>query len=218
MTRTVCRVISGCSHGTGRHFFSKDTLAGHCRGCCIGTCTVSHPFPSISGSIAAGYIQPRFPITGKWFVWAGAANRWPLVIVYDLMMFPNPWGQTKESVIQESVIMVVPFAVTTLLLRWCSVELVADGLKRMRALRSTTPPTEPHPVSLSIWILAAVLNLLLGWSTSGWVLAPSRSQSPGNFYPTLAMSLVLDLTIVAFDISLIWKVAKTRRLRRIRNR
>lgn len=161
--------------------------------------------------IAGGYIQARFPITGKWFVWAGAANLWPAVLVYDVMMFPNPWGQTKEP-----AIMVVPFAATTLLLTWCSAELVVDGIKRIRALRST-PPTEPHPLSLSVWILAVVLNLLLGWSTLGWVLTPSQYRSPDNFYSTLAMSLTLDLTIVAFDFSLIWRVAKGSRLRRIRN-
>jgi hypothetical protein len=161
--------------------------------------------------IVGGVIQPRFPTTGKWFVWAGAANLWPVVIVYDVMMYPNPWSQIKAP-----VIMVVPFAATTLLLTWCSVELVADGLKRMRAVRST-PPTEPHPLSLSVWILAGLLNLLLGWSTLGWVLAPSRYQSPGNLYSALATSLVLALTIVAFDISLIWRVGKARRLRRITN-
>ncbi len=157
--------------------------------------------------IAGGLMQARFPTTGKWLVWAGAANLWPVVIVYDVMMFPNPWGQTKDP-----VIMVVQFAATTLLLTWCSVELVADGLKRIRVLRSTQP-TEPHPVSLGVWILAVVLNLLLVQSTLGWALAPSGYRSPGNFYSTLATSLVLDLTIVAFDISLIWRVAEARRLR-----
>jgi hypothetical protein len=158
--------------------------------------------------IAGGLMQPRFPITGKWFVWAGAANLWPVVIVYDVMMFPNPWGQTKDP-----VIIVVPFAATTLLLTWCSVELVADGLKRMRALRST-PPTGPHPVSLGVWILAVVLNLSSGWSTLGWVLAPSRYRSPGNFYSTLAMSLVQAATVAALDISLISRAVKLRRVLR----
>ena len=161
--------------------------------------------------IAGGLMQPRFPTTGKWFVWTGAANLWPVVIVYDVMMFPNPWDQTKDP-----VIMVVPFAATTLLLTWCSVEFIADGLKRMRS-RLSAPTAEPRPVSLGLWIFAVALNILLGWSTLGWVLAPSRYRSAGNFYSTLAMSLVLDLTIVAFDISLIWRVAKTRRLRRITN-
>jgi hypothetical protein len=161
--------------------------------------------------IAGGYIQPRFPITGKWLVWAGAANLWPVVMVYDVMMFQDLWGKTKSP-----ELMVLTFPVATVALMWCSVELVRDGVKRVHARRSI-PPTEPHPVSLGAWILGVVLNLLLGWSTLGWVLAPSGYRSPGNFYSALAMSLVLALTIVAFDISLIWRVAMARRLRRIRN-
>jgi hypothetical protein len=161
--------------------------------------------------IAGGYIQPRFPITGKWFVWAGAANLWPVVVLYDVMMFQDLWGKTKSP-----ELMVLTFPVTTVLLVWCSVELVRDGVKRVHARRST-PPTEPHPVSLGVWILAVVLNLLLAWSTLGWVLAAIRYGSPGNFYSSLAMSVVQALTIVAFDISLMWRVAKLRQLRRIRN-
>jgi hypothetical protein len=164
-------------------------------------------FPALI--IIGAVYQPRFPTTGKWFVWASAANLWPVVIVYDVMMFQDLWGKTKSP-----ELMVLTFPGTTALLTWCSVELVRDGLKRVHARRSF----EPHPVSLSVWILAMALNLLLGWSTLGWVRAPSQYRSPGNFYSALAMSVVLDLTVVAFDISLIWRVVKTRRLRRIRNR
>ena len=68
--------------------------------------------------IAGGYIQPRFPITGKWFVWAGAVNLWPVVVLYDAMMFQDLWGKTKSP-----ELMVLTFPVTTVLLLWCSVEL-----------------------------------------------------------------------------------------------
>ncbi len=69
-------------------------------------------------------------------------------------------------------------------------------------------------MSLGVWILAVVLNVLLGWSTLGWALSPSGYRSPENFYSALVTSLVLDLTIVAFDISLIRRVVKLTRTSR----
>jgi hypothetical protein len=158
--------------------------------------------------IAGGIIQPRYPGTGKWFVWAGAANLWAVVIVYDAMMFPHPWRLSENP-----IYMVLPFSATTVLLTWCSVELIADGLKRLRTRRSM-PPAEPRPVSRGVWILAVVLNLLLCWEAVGWALAPSRDRSSGNFYSTLAMSLVQAATFVALDISLMRRVVKLRRVRR----
>lgn len=155
---------------------------------------------------AGGIIQPRFPTTGKWFVWAGAANLGMVVIMYDVMMFPHPWRQTKDP-----EYMVLPLAATTVLLIWCYGELVADGLKRMRA-RTSIPAAEPRPVSLGVWLFAVVLNLLFGRQAAGLVLAPSLYCPSGNCYP-LAMSLVQALTIVAFDISLLRRVVKLRRAR-----
>jgi hypothetical protein len=65
--------------------------------------------------IAGGYIQPRFPTIGKWFVWVGAASLWVDVIVYDEMMFQDLRGQTKSP-----EYMVLTFSATTVLLTWCS--------------------------------------------------------------------------------------------------
>jgi hypothetical protein len=155
--------------------------------------------------IAGGYVQPRFPTTGKWFVWAGAANLWVVVIEYDAMMFPHPWGQTKDP-----EYMVLPFAATTVLLAWFSVELVADALRRMR-VRRAMPPAEPRPLSRGVWILAAVLNLWLGWVAAGWVLAPRMYRSSGNFYSSLAMLLVPIATVMVLNICLLRSVLKLRR-------
>jgi hypothetical protein len=77
--------------------------------------------------IAGGIIQPRSPATGKWFVWAGAASLWVVVIVYDVMIFQDLWRQTKVPEYME-----LAFSATTVLLIWCSVELPADALRRMR--------------------------------------------------------------------------------------
>jgi len=154
--------------------------------------------------IVGGMIQPRYPITGKWFVWAGAANLGVVVIMYDAMMSPHPWRQPKSP-----AYMVLTFWATTVLLIWCSAELIVDGLKRMWTRRSV-PPAEPSPVSLGVWILAVVLSLFVGWDVKGWVLESSLRRHPGEFY-TLAMALVQAVIVVAFDISLIWRVVKLRR-------
>ncbi|MGB8730990.1 MAG: hypothetical protein WCC99_07070 [Candidatus Sulfotelmatobacter sp.] len=61
--------------------------------------------------IVGGMIHPRYPTTGKWFVWMGAASLWPVVIVYDVMMFQDLWGRTKSP-----EYMVLAFPVTTVLL------------------------------------------------------------------------------------------------------
>jgi len=159
--------------------------------------------------IAGGIIQPRFPTTGKWFVWAGAANLGVVVLMYDVMMFPHPWRQTKDP-----EYMVLPFAATTVLLIWCYGELAADGLRRMRA-RTSMPPAEPRRVSLGVWIFVVGLNLLLVWGAARWVLAPSWHNHSGDFYfYPFAMSLVQALTIAAFDIYLMRRVVMLRRARR----
>lgn len=156
--------------------------------------------------IAGGIIQPRFPTAGKWFVWAGAANLAVVVISYDLMMSPHPWRQPKSP-----AYMVLTFWATTVLLVWCSAELIVDGLKRIRAWRSM-PPAEPQPVSLGIWILAVVLNLIICKEAAGWLLAPSWHRPPVDVY-TLGMPLVQAVIVVAFDISLMRRVVKLRRAR-----
>src|SRR5882762_2951598 len=112
------------------------------------------------------------------------------------MMFQDTRGRTKIP-----GYMLLTFSATTLLLTWCSVEFVADAIKRMRARRST-PPAEPRPVGLGLWTFAVVLNFLLCWVTAGWALAPSRYRQAASFY-SLAVTLLQALTIVAFDISLI---------------
>ncbi|MGA7567083.1 MAG: hypothetical protein WBW53_13600 [Terriglobales bacterium] len=154
--------------------------------------------------IVGGMIQPRYPTLGKWFVWVGAANLWVVVIMYDAMMSPHPWRQPKSP-----VYMVVTFWAATVLLIWCSVEFVVDGLKRMRARRSL-PPVEPRPVSLGVWILAGVLSLFVGRNAAGWVLEPSWRQHSDIFY-LLGVTVVQAVLVVSFDISLLRRVVKLMR-------
>lgn len=157
--------------------------------------------------IAGGYLQPRYPTTGKWFVWAGAANLGVVLIVYDVMMFPHPFRQPEFP-----AHMVLAFSASTVLLAWCYAELVVDGVRRMRARRSM-PPRQARPLALDVWILAVFLNLLLGWVVTGWVLTQATYRDFSDF-SRLAMSLALAATIVAFDLSLVGQSVKPRRARR----
>ena len=152
--------------------------------------------------IVGGMIQPRYPTMGKWFVWAGAANLWIVVIEYDAMMSLHPWRQPESP-----VNMVVPFWATTVLLIWCSGELVVDGIRRMRA-RGSLIPAEPRPVSLVVWIIAGVLSVFVGRQAAGWVLHPSWYRHSDIFY-LLWSTVVQAVLVVAFDISLIRRVVET---------
>jgi hypothetical protein len=158
--------------------------------------------------IVGGMIQPRHPTMGKWFVWAGAANLSVVVVMYDAMMSPHPWRQPSSP-----AYMVVTFWATTVLLMWCSVELVVDGLKRMRA-RRLMPSVEVRPVSPAVWILAGVLSLFVGRNAVGWVLEPTWRQHADIFY-LLGITVVQAVLVVAFDISLIRRVVKRMRESRV---
>jgi hypothetical protein len=155
--------------------------------------------------IAGGIIQSRFTTAGRWLVWAGAAAVGPITFMYDAMLFPHSGLQPQY--------MAVAFSASTVLLIWCYAELVIDGVRRIRARRSTSP-TAPRPVSPGAWILAVVLSLFVGWNSVRWVLAPAPSGyfHSGLFYP-LTTFLVEAGVVVAFDISLIRKAAKLRRAR-----
>jgi hypothetical protein len=157
--------------------------------------------------IAGGVIQPRHPSAGRWLVWIGAVNLAIITLMYDVMLFQHPRLHPDY--------MTVAFSVSTILLLWCYVELVVDGIKRLRA-RGSTPPPVPRPVSRGIWVLALVLSLLVvlrsvGWFV-GWVFAPAKSGyfHSGPFYP-LVMFLVNAGIVVAFDISLTREAARFKR-------
>ena len=160
--------------------------------------------------IAGGIIQDRYPSVGRWFVWAGAASLWVAVIRFDAMMFLHPWRHLDY--------MVLTFAATTVLLTWCSVELVADALKRMR-VRTSMPLAKPRPISRGVWIFAVVLNLLVCWEVAVGVLPPNWDRYSVIFYNlTMLLMLLLKqgiIVVVAFDIFLIGRIVKLRRVRRV---
>lgn len=162
-----------------------------------------HPALLITG----GIIQPRHPSAGRWLVWIGAVNVGMITLIYDAMLFPHPWSHPDY--------MTVAFSVTTILLLWCCVELVVDGIRRLRA-RSSMPPPVPRPVSRGVWVLALVLSLLVGLRSvgwfAGWVFAPAKSVY-FHSVPLYSLGMFLANTgiVVAFDISLTREAARFKR-------
>lgn len=159
--------------------------------------------------IAGGISQPRFPNTGRWLVWGGAAELWVILITYDVfVIFPHPLSQP--------LLMTVPFLVATVLLLWCSAELIADGLSRLRARRSVAR-ARPSPVGWAAWIVAAVINFLVVWSgygTISWHRHPDTPGVPDNGFYSFGWLLVTGAIAIAFDISLIRRVVQLRLARR----
>lgn len=155
--------------------------------------------------IAGGLIQPRFPTIGKWFVWVGAAELWPVLITYDVyVLFPHPF---------QLLYMGLTFSALTALLIWCSVELIADGINRLR-LRGSMPQAQSQPVGWGVWIFGTVLNFMAVWMAYGligWGRQPDHIAADIHLFLT---PLVTAVIVIAFDISVIGRVAKHRRIRR----
>jgi len=154
--------------------------------------------------IVGGIIQARFPTTGRWLVWAGALCLGPVLITYDVMLFPHPF--VKPGYVA------LTFPAATILLVWCYAELVFDGLARMRA-RHSLPCAETHQVGWGPWIVAVALNLWIGRGVYGFV----SGYHSGDHHVTpsvlvaAAMTLPLVVIVVAFDIWLMSRTIKVRR-------
>jgi hypothetical protein len=158
--------------------------------------------------IAGGIIQPRFPSTGKWLVWGGAAMLGVPLIVYDSMLFVHPEGRAP-------LIMALTFPPATILLAWCYAELIGDGVRRLRA-RSSVRPAEPRPIGWGPWALAALLTFYMAWDfggLAGWYRGLNDHHLDAGARIAVSMHLVMLLVVVAFDISLVSRVAKLRKAR-----
>jgi hypothetical protein len=155
--------------------------------------------------IIGGIYQPRFPSTGRWLVWVGAAELWPVLITYDLyVLFPHPF---------QPLYMGLTFSASTVLLIWCSAELIVDGINRLR-VHLSMPKAELQPAGWGAWIVAAVLNFMVVWMAYGLI---GWHRQPNPIAPDIHVfltPLVTAVIVITFDISLIGRVAKLRRIRR----
>jgi hypothetical protein len=158
--------------------------------------------------IAGGIIQPRFPSTGKWLVWAGAAMLGVPLSVYDSMLFVHPEGRAP-------LIMTLTFPPATILLAWCYAELIGDSVKRLR-VRSSIRPAEPRPIGGGPWALAGLLIFYMAWDLgglAGWYRGLNDHHLDAGARIAISMHLVMLLVVVVFDISLASRVAKLQKAR-----
>ena len=152
-------------------------------------------------------LQPSLPDPGKrivkWFIWAWALGWSPYLVVVSFLLLLNRLPQAHYFVVLR-----VLSTVSALLILWWDIELIVDGVRRIRMSRST-PAQQPRPVGLGLWILAVAFNFCVGW---GLVNTISVYHGVGDLY-MLLMSMVLAVIVVIFDIYLTWRVVKLRRSR-----
>jgi hypothetical protein len=152
-------------------------------------------------------LQPRLSDPGKrlvkWFIWAWAFGWSPgLVLLAFRMRSGFPLDRDFVTLSVSSLLIA-----SALLILWWDVELIVDGVRRLRIWRSE-PPKEPRPVGRGTWIFAFLLNL---WA--GWGLLRGLTMYHRDLY-ALTMMLVEAIIVAAFDISLIRRVFKLRRAQR----
>ncbi len=155
----------------------------------------------------AALLQPSLSDSGKrivkWFIWVWAFGWSPGLVVISCLMLLNNLPHARYFVVLR-----VLSTVSALLVLWWDIELIVDGTRRIRMLRSA-PLREPRPVSWGLWIFAVVLNLWVGW---GLVNVISVYHGVGDLY-MLVMSTVEAVIVVALDVYLAWRVARLRRTR-----
>jgi hypothetical protein len=160
--------------------------------------------------IVGGIIQPRFPSTGRWILWAGAAMLAPPLIMYDIMLFVHPEGRAPLN-------MTLTFPPATILLVWCYAELVANGVRRLRARRSRAP-AEPRPIGWGPWAVAALLTSYMAWDFGGllgWYRGLNLYHLDAGARLAVSIHLVMLLIVVALDISLVSREVKVRKSRMV---
>ena len=159
-------------------------------------------FPTLL--IVGGIIQPRFRSAGRVLLWLGAVELWTILIIYDVTFF-----QPEHS----PLYMVLAFPASTILLTWCSAELIFDTLKQLRDQRSAR--RELQPTGWGDWFVAAVLNLILAWTGYSFIEGfrqSNRLHLQAPIYPYV-MDLLMVLIIIAFDVSLARRVLKMKHTR-----
>jgi hypothetical protein len=151
-------------------------------------------------------LQPRLSDPGKrfvkWLIWVWAAGWTPELVLLAVLYFPRYVDFVIPSL--SSLI-----AASALISLWLDVELIVDGIKRIRIWRSA-PPKELRPVARSLWVLAIFLSLWVGW---GLLRTLGMYHGYGDLL-ALIMSMVEAIAVVAFDISLIRRVVKLGHTRR----
>ncbi len=149
--------------------------------------------------------QPSLPDPGKrivkWFMWAWALGWSPYLVGLSFLLL-NSLPHTHYFMALR-----VSSTLSTLLILWWDIELIADGTKRM-VIWCSAPVQQPRPVSWGLWILAAALNLWVGWGLANII---SIYHGVGDL-STLVMSMAEAVIVAAFDAYLTWRVVRMMRV------
>jgi len=150
-------------------------------------------------------LQPRLPAPGKrivkWLVWIWAFGWSQGLVILGFLVFNDLPRDHDLMVLRVSSL------TSVLLILWLDIELVIDGVRRLRMWRSASAP-KPRPVGLGMWIFAAALNLWIGW---GLVRTMGiYHEIAGEIY-ALVLSMMEAAMVLAFDAYLVWRVLQVRR-------
>lgn len=162
--------------------------------------------PIFSAPLILGVlVQPRSPHLGRRLMWVGAVVLSCLTlflsigVVLDGIRYFDSMGVT---------IYLVSVA-TTILVTWCDAELILDAVKQARIIK----PRSTLVAEALVWLAAIGLS---AWVFPGilWNLrAPPPDYPRASYLINLALSLPIQLVVIAFDLWLIIRATKMRRAR-----
>jgi hypothetical protein len=155
--------------------------------------------------ILGAAIQPRAPITARWLMWIGAL----LLTLLEVSLAPEMIlegakllrsGHGTEGAPAYGLLLYL----STILVIWCDVALVMDGLRRRGSqwVRGS--------LDWVVWIVASAL--------STWCVLTSTSATHaywrlGGLRPDIVLAQVgFDAVILVFDLALIVHAIRTRRV------
>jgi hypothetical protein len=186
---------------------TTETMPARIRGVAIAAACVAGAFlmflsllgPIFSAPLILGaLIQPRSPRSGRCLMWVGA------VVLSCMSLFLSikaVLGGIRYFDLMMITIYLVSVA-TTILVTWCDVELILDAVRLTRTVRIS----KPRPTFVGeglVWLAAIGLS---AWVIPGipWTLrAPPPDYPRASHLINLALSLPIQLVVIAFDVWLI---------------
>jgi hypothetical protein len=165
-----------------------------------------------SVQILGAIVQPHSPRSGRLLLSVGAF----LLSFYTfLFLGPQAFGAISmwSSYIDfNHVTLFVLLLISLLSVAWCDVALIADA-RRLSRIQRMAEYRFPRAGDWIVWIVAACLSVAL-IPTSVWGIFVYRRTAR---FDILALSLVLGLGSVLFDVALVVSAVKIRREQRLKS-
>jgi hypothetical protein len=171
------------------------------------------PFAALGPAtpVLGAALQPRLPDMAKrvvkWLIWVWAFG-WSSGSVLLAFLFLTDTGLHHDRQFMMRALSSLS-VVSVLLVLWWDVELIVDGLRRIRTWRSS-PPQEPRAIGTGVWIFSVSLNIWIGW---GLVRTLGEYHGFADLY-TFALAFVEAAAVLVFDILLVSRTVKLKRVRR----